>query len=264
MSFDEYDLHTAAFDQPAPGHVGAPTNAYALCFSPRCGSTLLAEALLFAGMGTPVEYLGIDKAQGFMRRWGGASLDDYVTCLHRWRTTPNGVFGVKVHWEELVQFRNWVVDPTTEADPGMTVERMLMDHLFPNLTYIRIDRRDVNRQAVSYWTGKATQEWVDLGDGARRPLPTYDFHGIEACRRELLHEAASWDHYFAANGIVPFDIAYEAFVLDYEAKVRDVVDFLGCDGSSVDVPAPRLRKQSGSHTDSYVARYLDERAALVG
>lgn len=94
-----YDLAGPEHDTVA---TGPPRCAYVLCSSPRSGSTLLAEALTAVGAGVPIEYLDPTNAMAVCwRRWGCRSLEGYVHALHRHRTTPAGVLGVKVHWYQL-------------------------------------------------------------------------------------------------------------------------------------------------------------------
>ncbi len=76
-----------------------------------------------------------------------------MTC----RTSPNGVFGLRIHAGHL---------GSLEADPYDILQAP---------RYIWIQRRDRLRQAVSYTMAEQTGVWIldgtFLPEGARAPLP---------------------------------------------------------------------------------------------
>jgi trehalose 2-sulfotransferase len=81
-----------------------PSRGYLLCCIERTGSNLLAEALAGTGIaGQPVEYF---NPAGQQRPWmrgilGDSTLVDGFSKILAAGTTPNGVFGVKVHWSHF-------------------------------------------------------------------------------------------------------------------------------------------------------------------
>src|ERR1700761_3371165 len=95
-----YDLATAEHDYPARD--GAPLRTILICTHPRSGSTLLGEALYFAGgLGCPLEYFHAGFRPALARRWKPRSLSDYIAAAHRWRTDPGGTFAVKLFWRDV-------------------------------------------------------------------------------------------------------------------------------------------------------------------
>ena len=85
---DDYDLAGPVLD--VERSAGAPLRTYALCSSPRSGSSLLSEALTFLGSaGSPIEYFDPTNAMRVVWcRWGCGSLADYIDSLHRRRCSP--------------------------------------------------------------------------------------------------------------------------------------------------------------------------------
>ncbi len=61
-----------------------------------------------------------------------------------------------------------------------------------------------------------------------------------------------------ANGIVPFVLTYEELTRDYTGTVARLLRHLG---SEAPVPPARLRRQSGAQTESFALRFLQENAA---
>jgi LPS sulfotransferase NodH len=86
---------------------GAHTS-YIVCATPRSGSSLLCEALrgtCFAGRAE--EYFNRKSEAIWRSRWGLSSSVEYFRWLTERGTSPNGVFGAKIMWEQMaycVQF----------------------------------------------------------------------------------------------------------------------------------------------------------------
>src|SRR5262249_41256156 len=90
-----------AFDFPR--RTAAPTIYYIVASTPRSGSTFLCRRLWSTGlMGAPAEYFNY---QGFMlqmvARLRSVNIFHYVRQLFAIRTSPNGVFGAKVHFNHF-------------------------------------------------------------------------------------------------------------------------------------------------------------------
>src|SRR5262249_42563360 len=91
---------------PAPKRM-----SYLVCSSDRTGSSLLCFALWRTQMaGRPFEYLQPAVIAAYRRRIGTprfATPLEYLRLLYARRTTPNGVFGLKLRfWEFNSYFRN--------------------------------------------------------------------------------------------------------------------------------------------------------------
>ena len=74
-----------------------------LAGTPRSGGNYLCHLLWRTGlMGAPMEYFNFHTLMLQMAvRLGVTSLADYVQRLLRVRTSPNGVFGYKAHFDHL-------------------------------------------------------------------------------------------------------------------------------------------------------------------
>ena len=90
---ETYDQLLASADYP-PWH-GPPNRSLIIGAFQRSGSTLVAEAMYFAGgMGCPHEYFSFGFRPVLERRWRPPDLRSYVAKLHRFRTDPSGVFSI--------------------------------------------------------------------------------------------------------------------------------------------------------------------------
>src|SRR3954469_25286570 len=75
--------------------------SYVICSTSRSGSYLLCELLWRTGVaGAPEEFFHPQYMPRLMERWGVEELDEYVRALLAHKTTPNGVFGAKIHWAQ--------------------------------------------------------------------------------------------------------------------------------------------------------------------
>jgi LPS sulfotransferase NodH len=196
------------------------------------------------------------------RLLGNAKDDDkYLDRAVVAATTPNGVFGAKVHWEH---FLNLIAkterDPETQqvAASASLPERLQM--YFPDLRYIWLVRSNAVARAISHYRVKKTNRWqLDSrwvtddsgGDGE----PGFDFDQIEAFVRIGEIEDAHWLKFFQEHDISPLKLIYEELVPDLEGTVRRMLRFLGIAAENVRVSAPNLRKQADDHSREWEARY---------
>jgi LPS sulfotransferase NodH len=220
-----------------------PAISYMICSLPRTGSSLLCEALantLHAGM--PAEYFKPGMITILMRRWRVESFDDYLRELLARKTSPNGVFGLKVHWGQYVR----VVE---NRDPAT---------LFPNLRVILIRRDDRVRQAVSWVRARQTGDWSAVWkDPNAAGRAVFDRDEIEKRLNRLARDERSWEDFFERHAIEPHRLTYEELAGAREQTLRAIFDFLG-----VSLPVgfrfeqPALEKQTDAVSDEWVARYL--------
>src|SRR5215469_751994 len=138
-----------------PAHVSSrPVVSYLVCTEPRTGSTLLCDALAETGVaGRPDEYFFIPSRETdayWMRRLGIADQSDYVDGVIREATTPNGVFGVKMHWAQVELFRGRLAAGLAKSHPDLrdaSFERLLREKLGAT-RYVWLRRRNKVAQGI--------------------------------------------------------------------------------------------------------------------
>ena len=226
----------------------------------RTGSTLLCSILRGTQMaGTPIEYLNIQtnnfarfreahavprlkphlRAIGRLRTMVGrrfpwrnidwfddSSWREYLEAIARLNVTPNGVFGVKMHWNQYERHM---------LARGLDVE-------FWNVPvkWVRITRRDEIRQAISFVRAAQTDSWNSSMQVKREPH--YDADAIIAALDRIEYENACWSKYFADHGITPLHITFEELTRDTETTIRRVMEHVG--SPIVEVPATQTKPQS--------------------
>jgi LPS sulfotransferase NodH len=219
--------------------------SYVVCSTPRSGSGLLCRALVASGCGGhPAEYFNPAQHVPLALRWQALTLATYSVALLAHRTDPDGVFGMKLHWDQLER---------------IGVER-LPEH-FPGPVLIHVRRRDLDRQAVSLWTALHTNEWSRRKGAAPRwlPRPRYCFRAIQQCRHHIVEGELGWREFFEARGIEPISVVYEDMVADYGAAIRTVAARLRPGVGAVHVPPPDSESQADRHSSELAERFTADR-----
>jgi LPS sulfotransferase NodH len=160
------DRNSASFDSPE--YQGLPKTCVVLASEPRVGSTLLLRALEKSGaVWNSTEFFNPVHRGDYEKRWGQLSPEEYVAMLMRYRTTPQGVFCIKAHFPQFKPMAEYLPDT--------------------QIIYVRIQRTDLYRQAISLFKARLTQAWSH-GKQAAMELreEDYDFAGIQSSLEALL------------------------------------------------------------------------------
>jgi len=126
-----------------------PRLKYAILYLARTGSVFLAAHLRRRGIGVPQEYLGASSIAGrlgCLDTSGNTPLGPYFEQLCAKRTTPNGIFGIKVHPVHLISFAHDNI--TAAADFFSYFDRVLV-----------LRRRDKLLQAISLVRARITEQF---------------------------------------------------------------------------------------------------------
>jgi LPS sulfotransferase NodH len=275
--------------------------SYLVCATQRSGSTLLCELLKGTGVaGCPEEYFEAMRDTGvpphprdFLRGLAVApsgihddprptaapaysslaGLTDYREHLERTfttGTTPNGVFGAKLMFNQLDELHALAAGLPELA--GLEME-VLLERLFQHPRYIWISRRDVVRQAVSMWKALQTRRWragngngdddldgLDGDDGS--VAPRYRFDAIDHLVRRFQAEERGWQSFFSRRDIQPLSIAYEdELVADRDGTIKRALEWLGVSPPPAWHAEEPMRRQSGSSSDDWVEAYHRDRHA---
>jgi LPS sulfotransferase NodH len=212
----------------------------------------------------------------WMERWGTPSLPAYVDRLLQARSTPNGVFGAKLLYRQLLHLERMARDDSALADLPLPE---ILSRLFPNLHIVWVTREDTVRQAISWFKARQTGVW---GQDTRRDVPklgrawrlgdeplapgelAFDYDGIAALVRQAEEEDAAIGRFFAESGIEPFRVVYEEFTPRYEETVIELLRWMGIEPPpDFALAKPRTAKLADDRTDEWVARFRELQQAGV-
>jgi LPS sulfotransferase NodH len=265
-----YDLTLASGDFAR--WEGPPQRSILICSHPRSGSTLLGEAIRFAGgLGCPLEYLHRGFRPTLAERWSAPDLDTYLAAMFQHRTEPNGVFSIKLFWQDLEEVAHERApdrfpppaarQPEAMREPDYRDLGALLGGILPNPEFIHLERRDRVRQAVSAVVAAQTGLWRSIPGVGRQTavgVPEYDYDRILGMIAFADYGHAHWRAFFAANGIEPYRVTYEELVGEFERVVSGMFAALG---SASAAPPSRMRRQSDRATEEIVLRFLRDHAA---
>lgn len=242
-----------------------PRLSYIICTAPRTGSWLLAEGLQSSRIaGRPREWFHKVAEKDRSSQWGmplpsDHGYTDYVARMLRAATTPNGVFGLKLHWYQFQRLPEKLGTIEGYKDVPMTVA---LPRLFPNLKLIWLTRRNKIRQAISLMRARQTGSWWHPESyTVKRPVlgqAVFDPRAIDGAERHLLENDTGWKQTFEEFNAKPMVVVYEDLVVNYEPTVREVLRYLGIPGADrVAIPPTKMKVQSDGMTDAWFRRYLD-------
>ncbi len=255
-----------------------PALSYIICTNQRTGSSVLCEALRNSSvLGAPREHFlfwywqthNLERLQeAYMQPWLLPN-DAYLQRVFEKGTTANGVFGVKLMWEQFEAVTdNLRSFPQFRNAPAP----MILSALFPNLHYIFLTRADKVRQAVSFakalQTGKfhiqhslLPDQPKSIGKGNTRKKLCYNFYQVFHIYQSLIKKEAAWERYFAKAGIKPYRIVYEQFEDALDKAVQDIANYLNSPlPPNKPVQKLTLKKQSDATSEEWVQRFKKELA----
>lgn len=236
------DQFSESLDLSATPHAMKPL---LIASTPRCGSHMLGHGMADTGvLGVPFEYLNRANMTEWQRRLGGDTPQETLARIMERRTTPNGVFCLKAHFDQCDMLGGAAA---------------LFAHL-PGLKVVHIRRADVLRQAISYAIARQTGIWID-GQEAILQEPAYDAAMIDVCLNDIAMQNAMWTSAFAAAGIEPLNIFYESTAENLDRDLTAIGRFAGVLGDTETLATePRTRRQSKStRTEDWIARYRADR-----
>jgi LPS sulfotransferase NodH len=218
------------------------TSTLVIASTGRSGSHMLGRTLRQTGVfGFPLEYLHRDNFRQWGRITGQTRPLEILRAIIRRRTSPNGVFGIKLHYSQLVGFGDTA-----------TLLGTLVNPFFVHLT-----RGDVVAQAVSYSIAVQTGQWASEQQ-PRSPDATYNAALINRCLREILADNAGWQHFLAASGFDWMPLQFEVVSADPVASILRISELSGVELPQVVPIELATRKQGGSLNAEWAERFRRE------
>lgn len=244
-----------------------PCNAYVLCSNPRSGTTLLCDLLRQTGVaGAPNSFFRQKSLSDWCADWGMTGQIDpldrdfsnrFFKAMHRAGTDTSETFGLRLMGPDLTNACDWLARlyPAAQSDSAR------FEAAFGLTRYIHLSRTDKLAEAVSYLRAEQTGLWHSHPDGSDREriAPSiadgYDTQQITQRMEMLRAFDDAWDAWFAAEGINPLRLTYDALSSDALAVVRKVLEFIGKDPAAAVGIRPGTRKLADEVSADWIARY---------
>ena len=239
---------------------------------------MLCWALADTGvLGRPGEYFLDGDPSQFAPGWmfweegplakehGVSDRRSYLELVYRVGTTRNGVFGLKLMWNNLP----WVtqrLNALAEFAGMSTAEWFPL--VFPDLRPVHIVRRDRVRQAISWLRAAQDGVWVVSDDQPAHPLarPEYDFDVLVGMQRLIVEGENGWRRLFQELGVTSCEVVYEELATPegYETTIHRVAEHVGVKVGDITIPSPRSHRQADATNDAWLERYLADEQARQG
>ena len=220
-----------------------PHTCYLIASSPRSGSQFLTRLLTATGLaGFPDEHFN---------PWHMGDADsvfpddllygpEHIRKLFEKHVSPNGVFGSKAHFLQVINFAG--LDALADLYPTP-------------IQYISLRRRDFTRQGISLARAAQTGSYNSEMQPAREPK--YNYYQIMQCIREVRVDTKGWETFFQQRGIKPLRIIYEDMVYSPEATLRAIFQFLQITlPEDFSMPVVKITRQADALTDLWLEKFM--------
>lgn len=210
--------------------------------TPRSGSTLVCDLLRKSEFCMAHEYFQMDEYLPLLAsRWncleeGHLQKEKFIAELLKHRTMKSGWLGINLHGRHIPNFLEF------------------KEHL-PNLKslFIRIRRRNIVKQAISYEIAKQTGKWSSEFDSGVRP--TYSFESISKRIAELSFQNTIIDTYIEQFQLDVCELYYEEFIEDPKKYLASV---LPAEYLNSDTFVPSLVRQRSKVNGEWEDRFNNE------
>jgi len=210
--------------------VSAPSKVLIIASTRRCGSHMLGHALHKTNkFGFPLEYANPANLPEWKRRLRVEDFQEVIAEIQRRRTSPNGVFSIKLHYDHIKLFGGF----------ANVVRR------FPNAYYILLSRQDVLSQAVSLSIASQTGVWIS-GQKPVNDNPKYDFYHINKCLRDTILDNSSWRYTLAASGCNYIEMNFEYVRNNAIESIESIAGFIDIDIDKSEIPNDKVTKKQGT------------------
>jgi LPS sulfotransferase NodH len=198
------------------------------------------------------------------REHGVTTRQGFLDLVYRLGTTDNGVFGIKVMWNNL----SWAIGRLRALPRFRELsDSELLVEVFPDLHVVQIVRQDRLGQAISWARAAQDGTWVmtDSSPAAAARPPVYDFDLIRGLERLVAEGEAGWRQLVLDLDLQPYVVTYEHLSTEdgYHATVSGVADHLGVELGDIRLPRPRSRRQADHTNDEWRQRYLEDVSRAV-
>lgn len=245
-----FGLENPLWDYPAAQTAGTQ---YLILSSPRTGSTMLSSALIATrSAGVPEEYFNDSILDGFGTPPALDKVMAQCAAARSRRTTPNGVFGLKLHAH---QFKRIFMRPQIMPE-GVQFLRQFS-------RFVIVSRHDKVAQAMSFVQSARTGFWNSARD---RDQGSSQYEFVESDAPELCRliwrfkdDEVFWKTICARLNVKVLEIRYEDLALRPQEAVQQACAFLGLEYSG---ELPLTKRLS---MDSYAAqktRFLESIGAI--
>ncbi|GMN14954.1 Stf0 family sulfotransferase [Altererythrobacter sp. MTPC7] len=237
---DEIVSHSGQYDEEWNFPASTHRRTLLIASTGRCGSHMLGRAMHATGrFGFPLEYCHPANLRIWGKKFGETEPVAILRKIIEHRTSPNGVFGLKMHFSHLRAFPN----------------RKQLFEALGDVRVVHLLREDLAGQAVSNAIATQTGVWLSGMMGTGRE-PQYDEALILRSMRQIAADNAGWREFLGRAAIPSVLMTFSRVSADLPSAIREIAEFADIDISGVDIrSSPATRKQGTSRNAEWVKRF---------
>lgn len=244
-----------------------PPRSYILCTNPRSGSTLVCEMLTALGTaGAPDSFFMADPGADWAAAWGlprpgtlapQAEARAHLDAALNAGRAGGAVFGLRLMHRDLARLMALI----DLAHPGQPDDRARITVAFGPTLFVHLTRADRLAQAVSWVKAQQTGLWHIAPDGtelerlAPPAAPIYDRARIARELARVEADERGWSGWFAAEGIEPLRLDYDALAADPAGSVARICAALGLPAPDPARLVPPLAPLADATNRDWIARF---------
>lgn len=239
----KYNYYDNQFDEKYDQNfTGSTSKVLLIASTPRSGSHMLGHMMIETGLfGIPFEYFNPVNMKRWMELWNVNSTSDYVMEVMRRRTTDNGVFCAKIHFEQLNQLG------------GIT----FLNKHFPSAKYVHIYREDKVMQAVSLAKARMSGIWIH----GQEPIdvPIYNYKKTLGSLRLIENSCLNWNMLKIKHNLDFTEVSMEKVLENPTVILERLCKLMGLvSDKSIQVDAPVTQRQQNSDNIAWAKRFCED------
>ena len=231
--------HELFGDEPVGPGTSTDEKLLFICFTNRCGSNYLSEAIASSGaLNRAGEYFNADTMENSARTRDLKSFDQYIRFLCKREGVSNRLCS-KIAVTQFAMLDKYGVYDQVGRDPR----------------FLFIERRDLLGQAISWQIASQTLRWraSDAGVASTHKLE-FSSAAVSSTLDSIARQNYLWRLVFAKNKIPFFHIIYEDFIAEPLDTLGRIATWLGIDGS-FDLGKVHVKQQRGQTNKEWLEAY---------
>jgi LPS sulfotransferase NodH len=219
-----------------------------LCFTNRCGSNLLANALSSSGLlNRAEEFFNGNTIVDNCLMHNLTSVPDYFNSLTR-GGSKNGLLISKLSYSHL----------------EILAKAGILDRIVGLSRFLMVERIDKLAQAISYDLALQTGQWTHYMPSRRcEGELEYSYARITQHIDSVLDQHRRLYQFFALNGIIPSVVLYERFIQDPAHQIRLLGQYIGLPDLCYVPENVDLRRQTGHINREWREQFVKESRELA-
>ena len=213
-----------------------------LCFTNRCGSNHIAEAIASSNsMNIPGEKLNYNVVISHSKREGLNSYAEYLTWLITNTSDSTNVFGVKCSASQLIYlFNNGIIESLNDV------------------RFLHVRRHNIFKQAISRSIAVQTGQWTSKQDKDENSVLNFNSEDLVKFAIAISQQNSLFETLFKLWGANYIQVFHEDFLKNKVDHISDIGKFLDVHDMKYIEDKISLKKQGNSLNDRIYNSFISQ------